>query len=102
VFVFYPFLRNFKLRSTRTPVSEPAEPLRGLHQAATVLSSSAFLQSLLSTILFVLMVVPTGLFLGWRWRSPRTASSRHRHLRVIFSSTVVSSVAVAALVFAPS
>jgi ABC-type sugar transport system permease subunit len=101
VFVFYPFLRNFKLALYENP-PYPNLPSHyvGLHQAATVLSSSAFLQSLLSTILFVLMVVPTGLFLGLA-----LAVAAHRKLqgiaiyRVIFSSTVVSSVAVAALVF---
>ena len=94
VFVFYPFLRNFKLALYENP-PYPNLPSHyvGLHQAATVLSSSAFLQSLLSTILFVLMVAPTGSSpicpfarcgsaircaapSGWRWRSPRTASSR--------------------------
>lgn len=101
VFVFYPFLRNFKLALYETPPF-PGLPSHyvGLHQVAQVLTSSDFIQSLVTTILFVVMVVPTGLLLGLF-----LAVVAHRQLRgiavyrVIFSSTVVSSVAVAALVF---
>jgi len=64
VFVFYPFLRNFKLALYENPPYPTAEPLRGAPPAATVLSSSAFLPDLLSTILFRVMVVPTGFCLG--------------------------------------
>ena len=101
VFVFYPFARNFKLALYQTPPF-PGLPSHyvGLHQVGQVLTSSNFLQSLLTTILFVVMVVPAGLLLGLF-----LAVVAHRHLRgiavyrIIFSSTVVSSVAVAALVF---
>lgn len=101
VFVFYPFLRNFKLALYETPPF-PGLPSHyvGLTQVGQVLSSSNFLQSLLTTILFVVMVVPAGLLLGLF-----LAVVAHRQLRgiaiyrVIFSSTVVSSVAVAAMVF---
>ena len=100
-FVLYPFLRNFKLALYETPPF-PGLPSHyvGLHQVGQVLTSSGFLQSLLTTILFVVMVVPAGLLLGLF-----LAVVAHRQLRglaiyrVIFSSTVVSSVAVAALVF---
>ncbi len=101
VFVFYPFFQNFRLALYQTP-PYPGLPSRyvGLHQAAQVLSSSGFLQSLGSTLLFVVMVVPAGLLGGLL-----LAVAAHRRLRgmavyrVIFSSTVVSSVAVSALVF---
>jgi sn-glycerol 3-phosphate transport system permease protein len=101
VFVFYPFARNFKLALYRTPPypNLPATYV-GLHQVGQVLSSSGFLQSLVTTLLFVVLVVPAGLLLGLF-----LAVVARRHLRgiaayrVVFSSTVVSSVAVSALVF---
>ncbi len=101
VFVFYPFLENFRLALYQTP-PYPGLPSRyvGLHQVGQVLTSSGFLQSLASTLLFVVMVVPAGLLIGLL-----LAVAAHRRLRgmavyrVIFSSTVVSSVAVSALVF---
>lgn len=101
VFVFYPFARNFKLALYQTP-PYPNLPAKyvGLHQVGQVLSSSSFLQSLVTTLLFVVLVVPAGLLLGLF-----LAVVARRHLRgiaayrVVFSSTVVSSVAVSALVF---
>ncbi|HTX63122.1 MAG TPA: sugar ABC transporter permease [Acidimicrobiales bacterium] len=101
VFVFYPFVENFRLALYQTP-PYPGLPSHfvGLHQVGQVLSSSGFLQSLASTLLFVVMVVPAGLLIGLV-----LAVAAHRRLRgmaayrVIFSSTVVSSVAVSALVF---
>jgi sn-glycerol 3-phosphate transport system permease protein len=101
VFVFYPFIENFRLALYQTP-PYPGLPSRyvGLHQVGQVLSSSGFLQSLGATLLFVAMVVPAGLLLGLL-----LAVAAHRRLRgmavyrVVFSSTVVTSVAVSALVF---
>lgn len=101
VFVFYPFAENFRLALYEAP-PYPGLPSHyvGLHQFAQVLTSSDFVQSLLSTVVFVVMVVPTGLLLGLL-----LAVAARRRLRgmaayrVIFSSTVVTSVAVAALVF---
>jgi sn-glycerol 3-phosphate transport system permease protein len=101
VFVFYPFVRNFKLALYETP-PYPGLPSRyvGLHQVGQVLTSSNFLQSLVTTLLFVVLVVPTGLLIGLFLAV--VAQRRLRGItayRVIFSSTVVSSVAVSALVF---
>lgn len=101
VFVFYPFVENFRLALYQTP-PYPGLPSRyvGLHQVGQVLSSTGFLQSLVSTVLFVVMVVPAGLLIGLA-----LAVAAHRRLRgmviyrTIFSSTAVTSVAVAALVF---
>jgi sn-glycerol 3-phosphate transport system permease protein len=101
VFVLYPFARNFKLALYQTP-PYPNLPSRyvGLHQVGQVLSSSNFLQSLVTTVFFVVLVVPAGLLIGLF-----LAVVAQRHLRgiaayrVIFSSTVVTSVAVSALVF---
>lgn len=101
VFTFYPFLKNFKLALYQNP-PYPGLPAKyvGLSQVTSVLGSSAFHQSLLSTFLFVIMVVPTGLIGGLL-----LALAAHKEIkgmavfRTIFSSTVVSSVAVAAVVF---
>ncbi|MGP8060583.1 MAG: carbohydrate ABC transporter permease [Acidimicrobiales bacterium] len=103
VFVFYPFVNNFRLALYQSP-PVPGLPSHyvGLHQAGQVLFSSAygFPESLLTTIAFVVMVVPLSLLAGLA-----LAVAAHRRLRgvgvyrMIFSSTVVSSVAVAALVF---
>jgi len=103
VFVFYPFFNNFKLALYQSPPVPGIPPhYVGLRQAGQVLFSNAygFPGSLLTTIAFVVLVVPVSLFLGLV-----LAVAAHRRLkgvgvyRVIFSSTVVSSVAVAALVF---
>jgi len=101
VFTFYPFLRNFKLALYQNP-PYPGLPSHyvGLRQVGSVLSSSEFHQSLVSTLFFVVMVVPVGLFGGLL-----LAVAAHREMRgmaiyrTIFSSTVVTSVAVAAVVF---
>ena len=101
VFSFYPFLHNFKEALYQTP-PYPNEPSKyvGFHQVAQVLSSTQFVQSLTTTILFSLIVVPIGLILGLL-----LAVAANRKLkaigiyRTIFSSTVVTSVAIAAVIF---
>jgi sn-glycerol 3-phosphate transport system permease protein len=101
VFVFYPFAENFKLALYVNPPF-PGQPSRydGFHQISQVLTSTPFAQSLVSTILFVVMVVPIGLFAGLA-----LAVVAHRKLRgmaiyrLIFSSTIASSVAIAAVIF---
>jgi sn-glycerol 3-phosphate transport system permease protein len=101
VFSFYPFLRNFKLMLYQTP-PVPGLPAHyvGLHQIWPTISSTQFTQSLLTTFIFVIMVVPTSILAGLA-----LAVAAHRKLkgmtvyRLIFSSTVVSSVAVASVVF---
>jgi len=101
VFTFYPFIQNFKLALYQNP-PYPGLPSHfvGLSQVTSTLTSTSFLQSLESTFEFVLLVVPIGLFGGLM-----LALAAHKKLKgmaiyqVIFSSTVVSSVAVAAVVF---
>ena len=101
VFAFYPFLRNFKLMLYETP-QVPGLPAHyvGLHQIGSTLTSTQFTQSLVTTLIFVVLVIPTSLILGLL-----LAVTAHRKLRgmaiyrLIFSSTVVSSVAVASVVF---
>ena len=101
VFSFYPFLRNFKLMLYETP-PVPGLPAHyvGLHQIIPTITSTPFTQSLVTTLVFVVLVVPISLLAGLG-----LAVAAHRKLkgmaayRLIFSSTVVSSVAVAAVVF---
>jgi sn-glycerol 3-phosphate transport system permease protein len=100
-FTFYPFFRNFKLMLYETP-PVPGLPAHyvGLHQITPVVTSTQFTQSLVTTVIFVALVVPISLILGLA-----LAVAAHRKLkgigvyRMIFSSTVVSSVAVASVVF---
>jgi sn-glycerol 3-phosphate transport system permease protein len=101
MFVFYPFLRNFYLGLYRTPPF-PGLPKRwvGLEQYTDVLTSSEFLESLRTTVLFALMTVPVGIAAGLA-----LAVLAHQQLRgigvyrTIFSSTVATSVAVASVIF---
>jgi len=101
VFAFYPFLRNFKLMLYQSP-PVPGLPSHyvGLSQIWPTISSTQFTQSLLTTLFFVVMVVPVSIILGLA-----LAVAAHRKLkgmavyRMIFSSTVVSSVAVASVIF---
>jgi sn-glycerol 3-phosphate transport system permease protein len=101
VFSFYPFFRNFKLMLYQTP-PVPGLPSHyvGLHQIIPTITSTQFTQSLVTTIVFVVLVVPISLIAGLA-----LAVVAHRKLkgigvyRMVFSSTVVSSVAVAAVVF---
>ncbi len=101
VFSFYPFLRNFKLMLYESPPVPGLPPhYVGLHQIIPTITSTQFTQSLVTTLLFIVMVVPISLIAGLA-----LAVAAHRKLkgmagyRVIFSSTVVSSVAVASVVF---
>ena len=78
VFSFYPFLRNFKLMLYETP-PVPGLPAHyvGLHQIVPTITSTQFTQSLVTTLIFVVLVVPISLHRragAWPWR--RTASSR--------------------------
>lgn len=101
VFIFYPFLRNFYLAFYRTPPF-PGMPKRyvGLDQFGDVLTSSDFTNSLKVTVLFVLYTVPAGIVLGLA-----LAVLAHQRLRgiavyrLVFSSTVATSVAVASVIF---
>ena len=72
----------------------------GFDQYKDVLTSSDFLDSLKTTVLFAIMTVPTGIALGLA-----LAVLAHQKLngigiyRTVFSSTVATSVAVAAVIF---
>jgi sn-glycerol 3-phosphate transport system permease protein len=100
-FVFYPFVKNFWLGLYKTPPF-PGLPRKwaGLDQYHDVLTSSDFVNSLKVTLLFVLFTVPVGIVLGLA-----LAVLAHQRLRgvgiyrMIFSSTVATSVAVASVIF---
>ncbi|MGB7051059.1 MAG: sugar ABC transporter permease [Acidimicrobiales bacterium] len=101
VFVFYPLVKTIVLGLYSTPPF-PNLPQRfvGLSQYGSVATSSAFLDSLGRTVLFVLLTVPVGLTLGVALAV--LANQRLRAIRVfrtIFSSTVATSVAVASVIF---
>lgn len=99
-FIFYPFLKNFWLGLYRTPPF-PNLPRSwvGLSQYRDVLTSTFFTNSFKVTVEFVLLTVPIGIVLGLA-----LAVLAHQRLRgiaifrTIFSSTVVTSVAVASLI----
>ncbi len=99
-FVFYPFVKNFWLGLYRTPPF-PGLPRRwvGVSQYREVLTSHLFTNSFKVTIEFVLLTVPLGIALGLG-----LAVLAHQRLRgigvfrTIFSSTVITSVAVASLI----
>jgi sn-glycerol 3-phosphate transport system permease protein len=101
VFVFYPFVHNFYLGFYKTPPF-PGLPTRyvGFDQYRDVLTSQDFVDSLKTTIGFALLTVPAGIALGLA-----LAVLAHQQLRgvgvyrTIFSSTVATSVAVAAVIF---
>jgi sn-glycerol 3-phosphate transport system permease protein len=99
-FIFYPFIKNFWLALYRTPPF-PGLPRRwvGLSQYRDVLTSQVFTNSFKVTLEFVALTVPVGIVLGLG-----LAVLAHQRLRgigifrMIFSSTVVTSVAVASLI----
>jgi ABC-type sugar transport system permease subunit len=99
-FVFYPFVKNVWLGLYRTPPF-PGLPRRwaGLDQYRDVLTSDTFTNSFWQTAKFVMLTVPAGIVLGLA-----LAVLAHQRLRgigiyrTIFSSTVVTSVAVASLI----
>jgi len=101
VFVFYPLVHNAYLGFFRAPPfpNLPSEYV-GFDQYRDVLTSTAFLESLRTTVLFAVMTVPVGIALGLG-----LAVLAHQQLRGIgvyrtfFSSTVATSVAVAAVIF---
>lgn len=100
VFVFYPFGRNFELAFHRDKLFGQGTEYVGLEQIGDVLGSADFRHSLWTTVLFALLSVPAGIFLGMA-----LAVAAHQRLRgigiyrTIFASTVASSVAVASVIF---
>ena len=101
VFVFFPFLKNFQLALYRTPPF-PNLPSHyvGFSQITNVLTSSDFRNSLWVTVLFAILTVPAGIFLGLILAVLANQKLRGIGIyRTIFSSTIATSVAVASVVF---
>lgn len=100
MFTFYPFVWNLDLATHQTQLFSTATKYVGYHQFTQVVTSSEFLQSLKSTAIFTVISVPAALFLGLA-----LAVAANRRLRgsaffqLAFSSTAVTSVAVAAVIF---
>lgn len=100
-FVFYPLVKAFMLGFYRTPPF-PGLPKRavGFDQYRDVLMSREFVNSVKTTVTFVILTVPVGIFLGILLAV--VANQRLRGIgvyRMFFSSTVATSVAVAAVIF---
>jgi sn-glycerol 3-phosphate transport system permease protein len=99
-FVFYPFVKNVWLGFYETPqfAGLPRRQV-GFEQYRDVLTSHDFWESFWVTARFVVLTVPLGLVLGLL-----LALLAHQKLRgigvyrTIFSSTVITSVAVASLI----
>ena len=100
-FVFWPLVHNVYLGFFRNPPF-PGLPSKyvGLDQYKSVLTSQDFFDSVKTTFLFAILTVPIGIVLGLG-----LAVLAHQQLRgigvyrTIFSSTVATSVAVAAVIF---
>ena len=101
VFLFYPLIHNAYLGFFRSPPF-PGLPKHyvGFDQYRDVLSSTEFLDSVRTTVVFALLVVPAGIGIGLG-----LAVLAHQQLRGVaiyrtfFSSTAATSVAVAAVIF---
>jgi ABC-type sugar transport system permease subunit len=101
VFVFWPLAHNVYLGFFRNPPF-PGLPKHyvGFDQYREVLGSQTFFDSVKTTFLFAILTVPAGIALGLG-----LAVLAHQQLRgigiyrTLFSSTVATSVAVAAVVF---
>jgi sn-glycerol 3-phosphate transport system permease protein len=101
VFVFYPLVNNVILGFYRTaPFPGLPDTYVGFDQYKDVLTSHDFWTSVRTTVVFAVMTVPVGIALGLA-----LAVLAHQQLRGIgiyrtfFSSTVATSVAVAAVIF---
>jgi len=101
LFVFYPLVKTAYLGFFTSPPA-PNLPSRyvGLSQYRSVLASSDFRDSLWRTVQFVLYTVPAGIVLGIALAvltNRRLAGIRI--FRAVYSSTIATSTAVAAVIF---
>lgn len=101
VFTFYPFLYNFWLASHRTPVySRDPSPYVGASQFVSTITSSTFFDSLRSTAIFTGISVPIGVLAGLILAVAANRKLRGiGFFRVVFASTSITGVAVAAAIF---
>jgi ABC-type sugar transport system permease subunit len=99
-FVFYPLAKTFYLGMFRSDPFGGHRQFVGLAQYRDVLGSHRFHNSLVVTLLFALLTVPSGMVLGLVLAV--MANQRLKGvgaIRTIFSSTVATSSAVASLLF---
>lgn len=100
VFVFYPLVRTIYLGLHQSDPFGISLEYVGLSRYGDVLGSDGFRRSLWVTVKYAMLTVPTGLVLGL---GLAVLANRHlrgmRVFRTIFSSTVATSVAVAALMW---
>jgi sn-glycerol 3-phosphate transport system permease protein len=101
VFTFFPFVENLDLAAHRSaPYPGYPTPYVGFHQFWSVITSTSFLASLTATAIFVGIAVPVGLFLGLGLAVFANQKLRGMpFFQVIFSSTAITSIAVAAVIF---
>lgn len=100
VFVFYPLVRAAFLGLHQNDFFGGNRQYIGFSQYTDVLTSDTFRSSLMTTVWFTLLTVPTGLLLGLGLAM--LADKKLRGIgffRTIFASTVATSVAVASLMF---
>ena len=100
VFVFYPLVRTIYLGLHQSDPFGISLDYVGLSRYGDVLGSEGFRRSLWVTVKYALLTVPTGLLLGLGLAVLANRQLRGmRVFRTIFSSTVATSVAVAALMW---
>jgi len=99
-FVFYPLIKAVYLGFYETDLSGNRGDFVGLDQYRTVLTSESFRHSLKVTLLFALYTVPPGILLGLALALLANQKLPGISIfRVMFSSTVATSVAVASLMW---
>ena len=102
LFVFYPLVKTAYLGFfTSPPAPNLPSHYVGLSQYRSVLASSEFRDSLWRTVQFVLYTVPAGIVLGVAARGAH-ANRRLAGIRIfraVYSSTIATSTAVAAVIF---
>lgn len=99
-FVYYPLIRTIQLGAYSSDPFGNLGRFVGIDQYIEVLKSSSFQHSFFVTLQFAALTVPTGLILGTGLAVLANIQLRGIQIfRVIFSSTVASSVAIASLMW---
>ena len=101
VFTFYPFIENFDIAAHQSsPYPNQPTPWVSYHQFTSTITSSAFLDSLRTTAIFVVIAVPLGIFAGLALAVFANQKLRGvAAFQVIFASTAITSIAVASVIF---
>jgi sn-glycerol 3-phosphate transport system permease protein len=99
-FIFYPLAKSVWLGFYETDPFGHTGDFVGVDQYRTVLTSEDFRHALWVTFLFAIYTVPAGIFLGLMLALLANQKLKAMGIfRVVFSSTVATSVAVAALMW---